>query len=313
MGLRAAAVCGQRGPSGGAILSIIGTCALCEREKELRESHVLPAFLFRWLKKRSITGHIRKSDEIDLRVQDGTKKPWLCDECENAFGRNEKHFASKLFHPWSTGSHEIEYHEWLLRFCTSVSWRVLKHCKGLNPEQQYTAEEDAAAVHAEAVWRDFLLERRSSIGKFEQHLIPWDIVRSSTAPNLPVNFNRFITGAIEMDIVGSSKTMMTYAKLGRFMVFGMIRKGREPWEGTRVLSQHGHIRARKYVVPGTVGSFINQRAMHAHEALANMSPTQVAKVDAAVEQNIAGKATSDHVRAILADAALFGEDVVLRT
>lgn len=293
-------------------MSSFGTCPLCESEADLRESHVLPAFVFRWLRKRSITGHIRQSDAIDRRVQDGAKKPWLCAECEKLFGREEKAFADKLFYPWLNDATRLEYHGWLLRFCTSVSWRVLKHCKGLNPDHRYSDEEDGAAAEAEAVWRQFLLGRRSSIGRFEQHILPLGIIESTTAPSLPTNINRYLTGAIEMDIIGSSKMMMTYAKLGRFMLFGMIRKGRGPWEGTRVLAQHGYIGAKKFVLPYSLGDFINERAQHVQSALDDMSPVQVAKVDAAVIANVDRMAETDQFRAMLADAAMFGEEVIIR-
>lgn len=293
-------------------MSVSGICALCEKSGPLRQSHILPAFVFRWLRKRSVTGHIRRSDEIDLRIQDGIKKPWLCGNCEGLFALDEKQFASRLFHLWPDAAREYEYNEWLLRFCTSVSWRVLKHCKGLNPDQVYTAQEDRAAEQAEVAWQSFLLGRKSSVGRFEQHLLPWDFVQSTSAHSLPTNFNRYITGAVEMDIIGTSKMMMTYAKLGRFMIFGMIRMGREPWEGTKIFAQHGHIRARRYVLPGNIGEFINSRASHVQEAFANMSEAQVAKVDAAVMQNIDTRASSDQVRAMLADAELFGKNAIIR-
>lgn len=224
-------------------------CALCHENAELRESHILPAFVFRWLRERSATGHIRSTENVNRRIQDGTKKSWLCNKCELLLSRDERSFASKLFYPWQKGTTRVEYHEWLLRFCTSISWRVLKHCKGLNPDHQYTKEEDRVAADAESVWRNFLQGRRSSIGKFEQHLLPMDIIETTTIDDLPDNINRYLTGYIDMDIVGTSRTMMTYAKLGRFIIFGMIRKGREPWEGSRVFAQHGYIENRKYVLP----------------------------------------------------------------
>jgi hypothetical protein len=268
--------------------------------------------VFRWLKKRSITGHIRHSEEVDLRVQDGVKKPWLCANCEILLGRDEREFSTKLFYPWIKEPQRIEYHSWLMRFCTSVSWRVLKHCKGLNLGHEYTDGEDAAAGEAEAVWRQFLLGERTGVGMFEQHVLPWDIIESTTAVDLPTNFNRYITGAIEMDIIGSSKSMMTYAKLGRFMIFGMVRKGRDSWQGTKVQAQHGYVGSKKYVLPGSLSGFITGRARHTQEALAGMSPQQVAKVDAAVLKNIDRMATSDQVRAMLADAAMFGDSAIIR-
>src|SRR3546814_6050943 len=52
-----------------------GICAFCDSDEPLRESHVLPAFVFRWLRGRSGTGHMRNTDNPNRRVQDGLKLP----------------------------------------------------------------------------------------------------------------------------------------------------------------------------------------------------------------------------------------------
>lgn len=292
--------------------ALMPTCALCHADAELRDSHVLPAFVFRWLRERSATGHIRNTDNINRRVQDGLKKPWLCERCEQLFSRDEQAFASRLFHPWLAGASRIEYHAWLLRFCASVSWRVLRHAKGLNPDHHYTPEEDRAADDAERTWRDFLLGRSNGVGRFEQHLLPMDIIESTTVDDLPDNINRYLAGYVDMDVVGSSKTMMTYAKLGRFIIFGMVRKGREEWKGSRVNAQHGHLQARRYVLPHGLIGFFRDRASICREAIDGMSPAQIAKVDSAVMANMDRMRGSDQLRAMLADAAMFGEQAVVR-
>ena len=48
----------------------------------------------------------------------------------------------------------------------------------------------------------------------EQHLLIFDIAEESTVPDLPVNFNRYMTGAITFDIVGSERSMMTLLSWG---------------------------------------------------------------------------------------------------
>jgi hypothetical protein len=64
-----------------------GTCAFCGEHKSLKDSHVLPAFVYRWLRTRSGTGHIRNTENPNRRVQDGLKFPWLCGDCESQFNR----------------------------------------------------------------------------------------------------------------------------------------------------------------------------------------------------------------------------------
>ena len=114
--------------------TIVGDCSFCAKNGELRDSHVLPAFVYRWLRKRSGTGHIRHTENPNRRVQDGLKLPWLCALCEAKFSQYETAFATKLFHPWNKGVVRINYTDWLLKFCTSVSWRVRSYARGRNSE-----------------------------------------------------------------------------------------------------------------------------------------------------------------------------------
>jgi hypothetical protein len=74
-------------------------CALCQKERELCDSHIIPHFVFDWLKESSATGHMRFGPNMNLRVQDGLKPKLLCKECEGIFSVSESHFASKIFHP----------------------------------------------------------------------------------------------------------------------------------------------------------------------------------------------------------------------
>ena len=291
---------------------IRGSCALCQEEAELRDSHVLPAFVFRWLRDRSGTGHFRNTDNINRRVQDGLKKPWLCDACEGLLSCEERAFSAKLFHPWLEGVRQVEYEDWLQKFCTSISWRVLKHSKGLNPNTRYTAQQDQAATQAERVWRSYLLGNRGGIAKFEQHLIPLDIIGRTNFDSLPNNINRYFSGSVEFDIIGSSTLLMSYAKLGPFVIVGMICKGRGPWEGSRVSGQHGYFAPTKYVLPmGLMGYFI-ERACRISKAFDGMSSVQRDKVDASVMANVERMQNSDQLRGMLADAAMFGVGAITR-
>jgi len=184
-----------------------GSCAFCGKTGALRESHILPAFVYRWLRDRSGTGHIRNSENPNLRVQDGLKLHWLCNECEQRFNQYETAFASKVFHPWHAGVQRVLYEEWLLKFCVSISWRVLSYTFGKNPNRIYTEEQTALAARAEKCWKAFLNNEVPHPGVFEQHLVIFDVMESTTVQDLPNNFNRFMTGAITLDIIGSPKVL----------------------------------------------------------------------------------------------------------
>jgi hypothetical protein len=259
-----------------------------------------------------MTGHIRRTDEPNRRVQDGITKPWLCSGCEARFSRDETQFANKLFYPWLKGQQLVNYEEWLLKFCVSVSWRVLKHCKGLNPNHAYTNEQNNLAHQAETTWRKYLLDQAPHPSSFEQHLLIFDIIKETTIPDLPNNINRFMTGAIIMDIVGSDRTLMTYAKIGRFSIFGTIQKGLNRWEGTKVHVKRGVLKPGKFVVPYGLLSLFKEKSSIAANANQNVSEAQYAKIEEALFRNIDGAVHTDQFSSMLADADMFGEHVVLR-
>lgn len=296
-------------------LAVTGMCALCRKNAELEESHIVPAFAFRWLKGRSATEHIRNSRTPNMRVQDGEKKPLLCAKCEDLIGTSETLFATKLFHPWMNGTLEVAYREWLLRFCVSVSWRVLIHTKGQNPKARYSEEQDRLAVLAEKAWREFLLGNRPHPGNFEQHLLIFGNVTSSTVPDVPTNINRFLAGPIMFDIVGTGSSLMTFAKLGPFSVFGMIQKSQAKWDGTKVHVKHGVIRPQKIAVPYGLAQFYNDKAREVAAIYEEISETQKRKIDAAMELAVQSDPNkflaSKHYASMRADAELFGEHVII--
>lgn len=97
-------------------------CKLCGKIKTLRESHIVPKFVFDWLKVSSGTGFLRWSEMPNKRVQDGKKEHILCSNCEALFNQWETPFATRIFHPLNRQeSLRFEYESWLLKFAVSVS------------------------------------------------------------------------------------------------------------------------------------------------------------------------------------------------
>jgi hypothetical protein len=74
-------------------------CRLCGVISELRESHILPAFVYRWMKDTSATGYVRSSQQPNVRAQDGVKVHLLCGDCEARLNQWETEFARRIFYP----------------------------------------------------------------------------------------------------------------------------------------------------------------------------------------------------------------------
>jgi hypothetical protein len=167
-----------------------GFCRLCQLPAELQESHIIPAFVFRWRKDTSPTPFMRTSREPNRRVQDGLKRHWLCRDCEQALGTYEKQFASTIFHPIAqNGTQRIPYADWLLRFCVSISWRALVLACDQTSFTDLPEAQRQAATEALDVWHGFLRGRMPHPGKFEQHLLVFDEMDSYQGERLPPNIS----------------------------------------------------------------------------------------------------------------------------
>jgi hypothetical protein len=238
-------------------------CRLCGTQTELRISHIIPAFVFRWLRESSGNGHIRMGAEPNLRVQDGLKRPWLCAACEERLNRSETEFANKLFYPYLAASgNRIRYSEWLIHFCTSLSWRVLKLYLEDGHLKEWERQALDRAAEAEIAWRVVLLGTSPHAGRFEQHILPLDRIASTTGTLAP-NINRYLMRAIDIDICRGSEMIFTYTKIGRFIVLGFVHEPNpKHWRGTKVNANQGFVEPNKYVLPAAFGSYLNEKALH---------------------------------------------------
>lgn len=290
----------------------LGVCAFCDQTAVLRESHILPAFVYRWLRGRSGTGHMRNTGNPNMRVQDGIKLKWLCDECEGKFSRYETAFVNKVFNPWNEGNLHVKYEEWLLKFCVSISWRIIEFCYGRNKEHSYTAEQMLLVEKAKRDWKSFLRSDLPNPGLFEQHLLILDNVESTTIDGLPNNFNRFITGAVTFDIIGSKVSLMTFAKLGRFIIIGIVQKGPDGWKGTKVNANYGTLKPGEFTVPYGLLGVINDKADQSAKAMRAMSSTQKDKIEEAIINNPDRFVNSDQFASIEADIRMFGLNSFVR-
>jgi hypothetical protein len=121
-------------------MAVQGICRLCRCEAQLRESHIIPRFVFDWQKRTSSTGYLRLGQQINRRQQDGLKHPFLCAECEARFNAWETPFATHMFLPYHEQDvQRIEFDSWLLKFCVSISWRAVTYLREQGHLRQTTS------------------------------------------------------------------------------------------------------------------------------------------------------------------------------
>jgi hypothetical protein len=140
------------------------------------------------------------------------------------------------------------------------------------------------------------------------HLLPLDRIQSATMPLVP-QINRYLMRACHMDFLQGKDAIFSYAKIGRFIIVGMVHEpNKARWKGTKVDPVSGTIRPRQYELPGSLLEYLKQKAQYAHAALAGVSPKQQQKIDAAFRANIDKFALSDAFIAMNADVEMFGDE-----
>lgn len=106
-------------------------CALCNKKNAIENSHVIPKFIFSWLKNTSPTGYLRTTENPKLRVQDGQKGAYLCTDCEQKFSDFEKHFSETFFQQAIREPTELisepELDDQSMKCVLSIMWRSTIH------------------------------------------------------------------------------------------------------------------------------------------------------------------------------------------
>ncbi len=288
-------------------------CKLCGQMRAPQLSHVIPAFVFRWQRESSGSGYVRSSQQPNLRSQDGLKFYWLCQECEQRFSDWEREFANRIFYPYLERSGEVlPYGEWMLRFATSVSWRVLTYALDSEGQSIWPDELAVKARDAEAAWRSFLLGHAAHPGDFRQLILPMDEIAGFDA-DTPANINRYLMRTIELDVPRSDRWAYTFVKMGRFIVLGQLSDDdSSKWRAARISAREGTIEPRRFTLPLAFWNYLRGRARKTRDTLESMSPKQHEKVDDAFRQNLSRYADSDAFRAMKADVDAFGADAFSR-
>ena len=102
-------------------------CQLCGNNTKLEDSHIIPKFFYKYIKKNSPTKRFRNNINPNIALQDGEKKKFLCSECEDKFSKLEKSFSRKVFNfAKEEKLNPIKADKEIIDFVISVIWRTLK-------------------------------------------------------------------------------------------------------------------------------------------------------------------------------------------
>lgn len=254
-------------------------CALCELNDTDEDSHIVPKLVFRWLKRESVTGHLRGTADPNLRTQDGPKIKLLCPDCEDQFSKYESEFARRVFHPihkekkndWSFG-----YDQWFHDFAVSVSWRSLEFLCRNEGSEELPFGHQVIAEKALETWRQYLSNQRIDTGKHIQHLIIMDDIASYSGPMDIDDLNTYINRGIDFNTVHSPEEGYVFTKMGRVVIVGvLINETREPsWSGTEIKKSGGTYSLIEFGVSGCFFTFLETAIKELEKARSELSEKQ---------------------------------------
>ena len=227
-------------------------CALCKKESELKLSHIIPKFVFRYLKKDSFTGKIRKVSDPNKPLQDGDKMSLLCNDCEQLFSRKEVQFANKIYYPFKKeGFNKLNYDgNWLNHFITSVNWRILYlDIEGFeekkNDQNKITENQLNSLKKAEEIMRLYLLGKRMNLDNIENHIFFFDKLELVGEEVAHIHPHSSIQGsAYSYTFLTKPDLIYVFTNLTGIIIVTIIKKySKEKWKNTYVKNEPGIIKA----------------------------------------------------------------------
>lgn len=292
----------------------VGRCRMCGANGPLDLGHVIPAFIYRWLKDSSATGFLRDGTMPNVRVQDGWRRYWFCRRCEDTMSRFERAFADNLF-PLIIRAAPAPYPHgpWLSRFLASIALRVLM----LYAEQEdafklFTAEQRALVPQALECWRAFVHGEAETPGIHDLHFLPMGLLAHFEGNlKLPINFNRYLLLSADIHVASNAAQAFVYAKPGPAMAFGLIQPPPPgEWLGTQVALGDGTV-GGQMGISAAVLNYLGNRAEYIHAVSKQRSTRQNEKIDEAMRANPDRAVASETFRATVADVNQFGMERAL--
>jgi hypothetical protein len=252
------------------------SCILCEQIAQLKHSHIIPKFVFKWLKETG-SGYLRGGDNFNIRVQDGPAYEMLCAKCEQSFGNEETYFASRIFYPIvNEEARGFAYDERFFRFVVSVIWRLLK--------QDFVRSENDQSylkllVELETDYRNYLLGKKAFPDFNRVHLLCGVDVRApkeSEQIELPLRFIHYFARQVDAGVTGNDEHKFVYFKLPRMLFIVPIQGlNEESFVNTKISFTGGSYQLDEAgMLEPLIGNYFYQRVIFLDQELSNLSSKQ---------------------------------------
>ncbi len=290
-------------------------CKLCGARAPLQQSHIIPKFIGKWIKETSPTPYFRFGMDMERRHQDLLKIELLCHNCEERFSALETKFANEIFHPSVAGNTTFRYHNWFVKFASSLAWRTLNVRDIFAAEEQPVVKSicDMMELHL----RSFLLGRKNHVGAYTQHVYQLGELADPPLTGSPY-LNRYLQRVVEIDFPRNDdlSEVMVYVKLPMFIFLSVgVTKNRELMETSRI-KKSGQLRPNDHTLPDGFLDYLLSRSDRMGQLLNEMSPKSKAMSDKslmkAIDEDRERVVNSEQFQAMLVDYEFYGKDAVIR-
>jgi len=219
-------------------------CQLCRKASELCESHIVP----NWVFNDELRDRMKGGRFVDLSDNRYCNKALtcelLCNSCEALFGQWERP-AKELSRASACGTN---YGPWLLKFATSISWRVVTWFQLRQPTENGDAIREVLQQphvgRALDVWRDFLLNGTLDRTKsHRQHLF-------MVAPDYPIR------NAICITLGSAGEHTFVWSRFGFFGILGVLHSNKPNQLDKSVINVRGGSIPFFGVMPSAVLRFL---------------------------------------------------------
>lgn len=232
-------------------------CALYDIESDLRESHLIPKFVFEYLKK---TGgkYFRTYENPNQRMQDGPKVFLLSEKAEQDFSKRERWFANNVFYPYlGQQKTNLEYDENLAYFVVSVLWRILKD-QLTHPE--IANDKDLNFLNdVESEWRNFLSNFVYPVNYNDINFFLTDRIESHNTDGF--NVNLYFTRIVDATIVSNEKRthVAVYVKFLRFVLWSVVKGDPNDCQDVKINFLKGNLNTPQELSDDFIGNFFQNR------------------------------------------------------
>lgn len=214
------------------------SCKYCLKKEAIENSHVIPSFIFEWIKMTSATKVMRSTENPNLRVQDGHKSALLCSDCEGKFAKVEelfkKEYFSKVANYRKPCPEDLDITLSIIKCIYIMAWRSLADTIYFPKDNYYTDEELLR-------FPSLLDEIKEAIeieefSKFKTHVIPCtkEVLTTLDLPQIP--WHHYERGVIvEPRIWDNWERFILYIQIPfSIIIFEIVPNEDDAWIGTQI-------------------------------------------------------------------------------